>query len=216
MKFTSLSILAIFFAVLFFCTCKKDVPVEQTQNPSTSCGSTTTFIDTFLIKNFLFNSGSYWVYQDSVNNSTDSCYNLGSIKQMETYYAVSCPGNNCAYNYRCGFNNITNYSSQYGYSIRSGMLNIFSHYAYAQVFLFGVQNDAIVTNNNVQLLSNYTINTLIFDSVYKCSFNSPAQYLYTLPDSGVVYLKPGVGLIRTDFYEAGQRSSYKLLRYNIQ
>ena len=76
-----------------------------------------------------------------------------------------------------------------------------------------VRNDTIVRTPQdqykVSYIGNYTLGSLSFDSVYKAR-------LYAVADSGYVYYRLRVGLIRTEMYLGTTKRVYNLLRYQIQ
>jgi hypothetical protein len=201
--------------ILVLCFCRK----KEEDNPqpvygSCNCERYFTAIDTFLIRNFLFDTGSYWVYQDSVANTEDSSYNNGPVKNYGVYFhgSIQCM---CGDHYRYCYNNTTGASPAYKYTIRDSTLMQYNVWGSCQIGLIGSQNNALVTGSTVSFVGNFTSGNLNFDSVYKCKL-VPTCTDAPEPDSGYVYLRTRVGIIRSDTWRGGVHSVYKLMRYQVQ
>ena len=215
MQVKSKAILSFLLPAILLC-CKKDqAPPNQSSSTSCNCaGSYHPNIDTFLIKNFIFNSGTYWVFQDSVNNISDSVYSSGKTSNVGGYWNGG-PSCSCYWSARYCMNNNSNSVNHYNYYVVGNSLKQYYSYGPGEEVLINSQNNALLTSSRVNFIGNYTLGSLSFDSVYMCKF-VPTINSWAEPDSGDVYLRARVGLIRQEIYEAGVLSVYNLLRYNIQ
>jgi hypothetical protein len=193
-------------------------PTNQTQPPH-DCAPTYYFdIDTFLIQNFLFNTGSYWFYYDSLNNTYDTCNMIQPEKSVFTYYEGS-PGDVCQYNWRFAFNSTNNMKLQYQYFLQSNNMRIEAPLlapfgGMNGINLCSTNNGTIVVDSNTTFYPNYFVDTVSYSNVYRFRFQGNG--IPSTPDSGYYYLKYKVGIIKSELYFSGQKSTYKLIRYHIQ
>jgi hypothetical protein len=210
---------------VFSISCKRDPAIiqPQTSNNSPFYGRT----DSFLIRNFIFNPGSYWIYKDSVLNTIDSCYVINRIMRDTILsfpsYSPSV-GPITAYE-RDYYNSKSIIANQYNYYISNNFIWFFNTFdIYAIELMYDSSNTFVATYYGKPIISTYTIGGVSYTNVYKCFFTTHSQYVppyppplsANVPDSGYYYLKSGVGIIKTVFYFGWDKKVYSLLRYHIQ
>jgi hypothetical protein len=196
--------------------CRRDQPVPPA-NPSAGQRVFTDYsIDTFLIQNFLFKAGSYWVYKDSASGRIDSCYCYGFRKQTGTYaQGPSVPGQGYTYyNYRFAWDSTnkppyTDSTFQYNYWLQGNYIHYGCPYGDCTILLCSSSSGSLQPMSGYQFYPSLTLNSLVFTNVYKYYF---FEHCATL--SGYIYLKPGVGVVRSQLLTTGK--TWNLIRYHIQ
>lgn len=210
------TIIILFTLSLLLSSCDKKNTTSNSTNNSNLCGpSDLSAIDTFLLQNFLFNSGSYWVYLDSLNNTYDSCYLIAPVKKDTTYilrptYPDEGP---CTYYVRYAYNNKSISKIQYDYFMQGNSIKIFAPFDIGSLELCHTFSGTLSPPTNVTELIYPTllIDTTSYSNVKKFSLNT-----YGNPDSVSYFLKYGIGIIKTELYYSGQKRTYNLVRYRIQ
>jgi hypothetical protein len=195
--------------------CKKD-PSAPVTSTSTNNVFTDYSIDTFLIQNFLFKAGSYWVYQDSASGKIDSCYSYGFKKQTDTYVEMP-PGPGVGpryYNYRCAWDStnkspVSDSTFQYNYWLQGNIIHYGDPYGMCTILLCSSSSGSLQPASGSQYYPSLTLNALTFTNVYKYYFSD-----YCVPMRGYIYLKPGIGIVRSQIYTTGK--TWNLIRYHIQ
>ncbi|MBC7862402.1 MAG: hypothetical protein IAF38_05460 [Bacteroidia bacterium] len=213
------SIFKIFFFVLIcatinlvFVTCKKD------KNEGSHCGNLEdNYPDTYLVNHFLFDSASYWIYHDSIQNVNDSIFNNGPhFTKIEGTSGPAGPGQGtCPYSYIIGANSNTNTSEQYLWRIKDNSLIAYQT-STTGYFSVAVSNgNGLITNNNVVYFPTCNIGGITYTDVYRCFYvnhGGPG----VVPDSICKYVKPDVGIVRSELFFSGQKKVYNLISYHIQ
>jgi hypothetical protein len=181
-----------------------------------------TIIAPYLLQNFLFNKGTYWIYRDSITGVTDSCV-VDSV--MTGYQVYLIPhgyqgilANNIESIIKYVFNKRTgNFPG--AYIILNDGIQKYLQYPGTQYFDYYIGrfedfNDTFYLDNNDTLFQNYSIDTTIYSEVYKFYYQNP-WHIYSPEDWGYYYMKAGIGIIKSEYYINGQRSVYELVRYHI-
>ena len=176
-------------------------------------------IDTFLIENFLFKTGSYWVYLDSLNNTYDSSYSIVRVKMDSTFYTFSdTPGiGSCPYLVRYAYNNNSISRYQYNFYLQGDNFNLGTPFGEGSIVLTTSKNGLLYPSfgNNKTNYSTYYINNIPYTYVMEFSMKTNYGDGISYPDSGHYFLKEGVGIIRTDLFFWGKKRTYKLVHYHI-
>jgi hypothetical protein len=160
-------------------------------------------INPHLLQDFLFNKGTWWVYQDSLTAIIDTCI-VDSVVS-ENYGSGQPPYIMHRYVY-----NIKTGDFPTGYLLHGNV--IFASLTDAMDSVDS--NGDFYMNDNVIFCPLYTIDTAVYTDVYKIFFRNPCGYIY-IPDSGYYYMKAGIGIIKSEYYIDGQRSVYELVDYHI-
>lgn len=194
--------------ILMFLGCEK-----KSTTPTNNCPSINfPDLDTFLLKKFLFNPGSYWIYFDSLNNSYDSCYQIAQIKKDTTITITHPDPNymNCNYTFRYAYNNRSNSGGLFDYIIDSNCINIWAPNSNNYVSLCKSISDSLIPfgNGTEKFYTTFLIDSTVFTNVMRFSFD--------WDDSTFFYLKYGIGIIKTEMYLGNSKNTHKLVRCHIQ
>lgn len=204
--------------LLLFSSCRKDEPVGP------GVGYRELNIDAYLQSNFLFQAGSYWVYRDSASQAIDSVYNNGPETYDYVWLSAAGPGPQNKYwnTVRYMFNHTTHPAVQFNYYLRRNALvhriivrrdTVYSFIPDAIVYSNGQGLD---TSATVQLIPGCVIAGVPYQNVYRAIFRNSAENSWDV-DSGCVYLKPGLGVLRAEcYYPNGSFRVFDLLRYYIR
>ena len=214
MKKYSLYFVIIIFMGFFAC---KKTPDTIPDNRGLMEGDLIHNIDTVLSHNFLFNPGTYWIYLDSVNNITDSCY---VISNVERSWIMDFPQSNpqqtfIRWEYPFAYDLVNQTSFQFNYFLQEDSLCLLQYSLHSAYDLCYTYNGALRSNNPFQFYSSFAMDTLLYSNVYKFSFHKPVDAAPGIADSGYFYLKEQFGILKSDLYKNGQKSTYKVIRYSI-
>jgi hypothetical protein len=168
-------------------------------------------LDTFLLKNFLFNPGSYWVYYDSLNNTYDSCYQVTQVKKDTTITIEhQYPDHGyCDYTIRYAYNNKSNSGGLFDYIIDSNCINIWSPIYNNYISLCKSISDSLfpIGTSTEKFYPTFQIDSTLYTNVMR--------FTYPSYDSTFFYLKYGVGIVKTEMYSNNSKSTHKLVRHHI-
>jgi hypothetical protein len=214
--------LLLFSSVILLLVCCKDKdeiqPQQENPHTTTNCGKTEfNEIDNSLMQQFLLKPGTYWIYKDSVNNAIDSCFCYGGETQKASITIGGGMGvAPCVYTYLYAKNSISLPDSfQYTYYIQDKYLRVSAPFGFSSVFL-GSNTSGILTGDSLsKFYPTITINVVSYSDVYKLHFASNSGKFR----AGYFYLKPGVGIIKTDLYTSDFPAVHKvneLVRYHIE
>jgi hypothetical protein len=214
--------LAVFLILVVCSSCKKNAAVP-TYYPSYSPCVTTykQDIDTFLIQNFLFKAGTYWVYQDSISGRIDSLYTYGFKKTWGSYFqGPSSPGTGgCTTHYRYAWDSINyvpdpNHTQywQYTYYLQGNTIHYNNPYGICTIILCNSSGGSLKPQTGYQYYPTFQVGTNTYTNVYKYAI--PAE---CGSPTGYLYLKPGLGLVQADLFNSGgaNHALFKLLRFHI-
>lgn len=186
--------------------------------PIKNCGNTEFHeIDATLMKQFLFNPGSYWIYQDSITGSIDSCYNYTSKLRSGSFMAgPTSPGKGpCYYYYTCALDSINQPQfSPYMYYIQGKYIRIVDPFGPAAVGICSNNSGTLAGDNLSSFLSSVTIHNVSYTDVYRFHFYTN----YWTYKEGYYYLKPGIGILKIELItrdSVPQRKVYELVRYKV-
>jgi hypothetical protein len=178
-----------------------------------------TIINPYLLQNFLFNKGSYWIYRDSVSGQLDSCAVDTTITGMQYYQqSFTHPAYTTEYRYKYTYNVRTgNFPA--AYLILDNHIQKYLQYPETEyhdynIGIFISSNNTFALNDNDTYFPAYMIDTISYSSVYKLFYENP-WHIFSQEDSGYYYMKAGLGIIKSEYYINGQRSVYELVRYHI-
>jgi hypothetical protein len=212
------NLLLLFFIASVLVCCKHKDETEPHHDPSTLCQEMEfNEIDTSLIRQFLFKSGTYWIYKDSVSNGIDSCYCYGGITRSETIMFGGGMGVPPCYLHYAYANNSTNLqdSFRYAYYIQAKYIRIVSPFAFGAVALCS-NNSGNLTGDSLSLFyPTITINAVKYNNVYKFHFQTSSSKF----NEGYFYMKPGLGIVKTELYElypVRTAHVHELVRYHIE
>jgi hypothetical protein len=224
MNSKSLLLLPFLFLLLVCCRHKEDVAPVSKPSPHghLDCGQTEfNEIDNSLMQQFLFKSGTYWIYKDSVNNTIDSCFCYGMKIKSGTYEygGGATPGTGfCLDHYRFAMDSTNQHqadSARYIYYIQDKYMRVVSPFGFAAVALC-VNNSGNLTGDSLSVFyPTITINAVAYSNVYKFHFKTH----YGSIREAYFYMKPGVGIIKTDLWTTDSPAVHKvneLVKYHIE
>ncbi len=201
-------------------SCKRDQEILPIIQHNTQTHFYDTIINPKLIQNYLFNTGTYWIYKDSGTNVIDTCTVDSTKTGYQSYFQR--PGNPGGIAYTVLFKYIQNVRKcQFPCKYVLFSNNIFMdkiNSACSQIF--GLTN--VDTSGSINLtvkdlfFANYSIGVNTYSNVYKLFYRNPCPDNYIdIPDSGYYYMKAGIGIIKSEYYINGQKSVYELEDYHI-
>jgi hypothetical protein len=166
-----------------------------------------TIIHPQLLNNYLFNKGTYWVYQDSATNQQYTCTVDSTV--YEYYYTYD-----------------TNSMLVTRYRYNQISLNLFSTYLLCGNSLYFYPGNRIATiqdngefygSPTISFYPVYTIDTTTYFYVNKIFYKKGTDMIPgpDCPDSGYYYLKAGIGVIKSEAYKQGQKTVYELKEFHI-
>lgn len=170
-------------------------------------------VDAFLS----FDTGSYWIYTDSVSGNTDSM----AVIQFDNYIATEAgdkryqtkfvrigqfKSGESNYIFRWGYQTLwlSNYYDWNGYldSIGGGM----GHKIYTAIALVNIN----LIDDYANFIGNYSTGVMVFDSVYRFIAE-------TLDGDTVIYhLRRRTGPLRMEYWQGGAcKFNYKIINYHV-
>ncbi len=209
---------------MFFCLAVMSCKKQQTQSDQYvhhSCSTNDTVPNPQLIHDYLFNAGSFWIYKDSVSGAIDSCF----VDSIVTGYQIyddppTTPSTGtCYHNDKYIGNKKTSLFPNEYYIVGSYMQRFPeypNHGPWSPIFAFLMGNNLDVQFRwKDTLMQNCTIGTLIYNNVYKLFYINELGMNHPQEDSGYYYMKAGIGIIKGEYYNGGQKSVFELVRYHI-
>ena len=199
--------------ILLGCNKEKRVPIEYT----------THYVDSTLLAEYLFNSGSFWIYEDQTTNS-DSVFVIGVEHDViDIPCPHGCPGGKVdRYEY---YNMVMNSFYQ------TGTFNLY--FMFGSVRLNGGgeygQNGQPVLSyyanigdefNGATVAAKYD-SLLVLDKYYynvtKMSISVENQYQQEFEYDTDLYFAPDIGLIKNEVYDTVSGvKTWNLVRYHIE
>jgi hypothetical protein len=217
MKFKNLLLLSSLILLLVCCR-QEDVVPQQNPYPTGNCDPRTyNEIDKSLMQQFLFKPGTYWIYKDSVNNTTDSCFSYGTkinSGMQQTSGGMGVGPCYTKYRYAIDSTNLLD-SSRYNYYIMDKDIRLIAPFGFASVFLCSNSSGNLTGDSLSVFYPTITINGSAYSNVYKFHFKT----MYGKYREGYHYMKPGVGIIKLELYTTDTpavRKVYELERYHIE
>lgn len=205
---------------IVICSCKKqqkDISAYKTIVHSSHISVPLhydTIINPYLLQNYLFNKGSYWIYKDSITEILDTCTTDSIVKSVTVAYSSTTGFWHTKY-----ASNIRHSIFPCGYILTNNKMYLYFEEMYSpySMVLDSVQNNGLFyLTDKVKHFINYDIDTSHYADVYKIFYisNNPAL-IPKIPDSGYYYFKAGIGIIKAEYYLNGQKSVYELMKYHL-
>jgi hypothetical protein len=220
MNIKNLFLFSLLILLVVGCRHKEDAVPQENPNLIKGCDQVNHFeIDNSLMEQFLFKQGTYWIYKDSVDNTIDSCFSFGTkINSGMQQISGGMGSPVCFANYHYAIDSTNQHqadSAQYIYYIQDKYIRIVSPFGFAAVALC-VNNSGNLTGDNLSVFyPTITINAVAYNNVYKFHFKTQ----YGNYREGYFYMKPGVGIIKTDLWTTDFPAVHKvneLVKYHIE
>jgi len=211
-------IVLIFLICLVTFSCKKEQEIVIDDNNNAQNPYYDTILSPYLIQNFLFNNGTYWIYKDSITNIFDTCKVDSTITGIQVYNQLPTVPHQGGYIVYFKYaQNIRKSNFPCGYAIFSKYLFMTKIINDERVFMFATSNNNdFQLSNRDEFFTNYTIDTTNYSNIYKFYYQNPSTTFWPgIPDSGYYYMKAGIGIIKSEYYNNGQKSVYELMDYHI-
>jgi hypothetical protein len=216
MNFTKILLCTFLSAALMCCHNKENDPEPGTDPTPTDQYTYYMTIDSTLIKDFLFNKGTYWVYKDSITNAIDSIFCSGHKEDTIMYSSGGGMGSASMYTYfKYAYNLVDPNLSRYRFLLQGNFIRTYSP-SYEVKEIATIENKVLKGDNLSSFFPSISINGIVYTDVYKLHIASPKLTGYS---SGYYYVKKGIGIIKVDLLtneSVPKRQLYELLRYHIE